>query len=631
MCGIVGKWNFQTKRAVDHNLIQEMARRIVHRGPDDEGVFIRDEIGLGFRRLSIIDLSPAGHQPMSNEDGTIWMVFNGEIYNYQNLRSELESQGHRFKSHSDSETVIHLYEEYGDDCVQHLRGMFAFAIWDSRNQRLLLARDRIGKKPLKYYLGSQGISFASELKALFADPDVPWEIDYQAIDKYLTYQYVPHPQTGFLGIQKLPPGHTLTIDKGQVEVKRYWELDYTKKLVKTEGEWCEAIRENLNESVKLRLMSDVPLGAFLSGGVDSSAVVAFMAKNSASPVKTFSIGFREQTHNELPYARAIANMYGTKHTEFLVEPKALEILPKLIYHYEEPYADSSAIPTYYVAQQTRQHVTVALNGDGGDENFAGYPWYPVHQFAQRYSMIPSALQTIISGGARLLWKIKPSTFTARAWRFARGVGERPAQRYLRYLAYFHPDELKLMFTPEHRERYNQGATEAFFGQYFSQSNKFCPIDQALAVDIATYLPDDLLAKVDIATMAVSLEGRSPFLDHKFMEFTATIPANFKLRGNEKKYILKRALEGLVPHENLYRKKMGFSIPLVHWFKGELKPYFEEVVLASDSFIRTIFIESTIRKLLNEHVRGRVDNSNRLWALLTLELWHKEFFKTQAKN
>jgi asparagine synthase (glutamine-hydrolysing) len=631
MCGIVGKWNFRTGVPVEHALIRSMAGKIAHRGPDDEGVLVQGALGIGFRRLAIIDLSPAGHQPMSNEDGTVWIVFNGEIYNYNELRPDLERRGHTFRSRTDTETIVHLYEEYGEQCVNKLRGMFAFAIWDARKEQLFLARDRVGKKPLKYYLGPDGITFASELKAILADPSVPRDIDMEAVDAYLTYQYVPHPRTGFRDIQKLPPAHTLTIRKGKVELQRYWQLDFSKKETRSEGEWCEAIREKLNEAVKIRLMSDVPLGAFLSGGVDSSAVVAFMAKNSSSPVKTFSIGFREQSHNELPYARLVARMYGTDHTEFIVEPKALEILPKLVYQYEEPYADSSAIPSYYVAQQTRQHVTVALNGDGGDENFAGYPWYPVHAFASRYALLPKGLQAIIAGGAHLALHVLPSTATARGWRFARGVGERADQRYLRYMAYFHPDELLPMLRPEHRTRYNRSATEAFLGQYFSRVTSLAPVDQALFVDIATYLPDDLLAKVDIATMAVSLEGRSPFLDHEFMEFAATIPADFKIHRGEKKYILKRALEGLVPHENLYRKKMGFSVPLVHWFRHELHAYLEETLFARDAFVLTLFQETELRSLLKEHLEGKVDHANRLWSLLTLEMWHRTFFRNYANR
>lgn len=631
MCGIVGKWNFQTGESIDPILIKRMAQKILHRGPDDEGSYVQGALGFGFRRLSIIDLSPSGHQPMSNEDGTVWIVFNGEIYNYQEIRSELEHRGHHFKSHTDTETIVHLYEEIGESCVGRLRGMFAFAIWDSNKQKLFLARDRVGKKPLKYYIGSKGISFASELKALFVDPCIPRGVDFSAIDQYLTYQYVPHPNTGFIDIKKLPPAHTLTIHKGKVELRRYWQLDYSNKSIRSEEEWCNSIREKLNEAVKIRLMSDVPLGAFLSGGVDSSAVVAFMAKNSAQPVKTFSIGFREQTHNELPYAQAIAKMYGTNHTEFIVEPKALDILPKLVYHYEEPYADSSAIPSYYVAQQTRQHVTVALNGDGGDENFAGYPWYPVHAFAARYSILPKALQTMLAGGAYLTKRVLPSTLTMRGWRFARGIGESAPQRYLRYMAYFHPDELRALFTPEHLAHYDRAACERFLLQYFSAAKAFSPIDQALAVDISTYLPDDLLVKVDIATMANSLEGRSPFLDHQFMEFAATIPQQMKIHKGEKKYILKRALEGLVPHENLYRKKMGFSVPLVHWFRHELCTYLEEKLFAKDAFVLTIFQERTLRAMYQEHLGGKVDHANRLWSLLTLEMWYQTFFRDYANR
>ncbi|RJO59741.1 asparagine synthase (glutamine-hydrolyzing) [Candidatus Parcubacteria bacterium] len=630
MCGIVGKIYFNRNRQVDREILQKMTDALRHRGPDDEGLYLKGNVGLGFRRLSIIDLSPAGHQPMSNEDGSVWIIFNGEIYNYLALKPELQKRGHVFKSNTDTETVIHLYEEYGVECLKHLRGMFAFAIWDEKKEQLFLARDRVGKKPLKYFVGKDFLVFGSELKSFFLDPEVPKEIDYEAIHHYLTFQYVPHPRTGFTGIQKLKPGSFLTLSlksqQPKIVCQRYWKLDFSKKLHLTSAEWQVEILKKLEESVKMRLISDVPLGAFLSGGVDSSAVVAFMARNSSKPVKTFSIGFKESKFNELKYAKKLVQMYGCDHTEFIVEPKALEILPKLVYHYEEPFADSSALPTYYVAKLTKKFVTVALNGDGGDENFAGYPWYKVHKFTQYYSLIPKFAQQAILYSTKLFHRIIRSNFSARALRFASGVGETSQTRYLRYLAYFHPDENKLLFRQNFLERINPNDLMGVLAKYFNEAKNFDPIDQALYVDINSYLPDDLLVKVDIATMANSLEARSPFLDHKFMEFTAKIPSRLKIQQGEKKYLLKKALVGIVPQENLYRQKMGFTVPISSWFKNEMNSYIKERLLSKNSFVSLLANIDYVEKLIFEHTHSQINNANKLWALLTLELWYQTFFK-----
>ncbi len=631
MCGITGKVYFNLGQKVTEQEIHRMNEKIKHRGPDDEGIYINPtgNVGLGHRRLSIIDLSPAGHEPMCNEDGTVWITFNGEIYNFQTLRPDLEKKGHRFKSNTDVETIIHLWEEYGEQCLKFLRGMFAFAIWDEKKQQLFLARDRVGKKPLKYYIGPDFIVFASELKAFLGEPNIPREVDFEAIHHYLTFQYVPHPMTGFKDIKKLPPAHYLTIDLSGAAPKisepiRYWKLDYSKKLQLTKEEWGNRIIEELETSVKLRMISDVPLGAFLSGGVDSSAIVALMARNSSEPVRTFSIGFNEKSHSELPYAKKVAELYGTKHTEFIVEPKALEILPALVQSYEEPYADSSALPTYYLSQLTKQHVTVALNGDGGDENFAGYPWYTVHRYLNQYHRIPKPLHWLILAGARVGASLSKTTFTNRALRFAQGMQEIPERRYLRYMAYFHPDERDPSYTNEFYMRSRDWDSYSFLTSLFQEAGTSDPLDQALYTDIHSYLPDDLLVKVDISSMAVSLEARSPFLDHVFMEFAAQIPSSLKLHGLEKKYIFKRALECIVPHENLYRKKMGFGVPIEHWFRNELQSYLRDTLLDPSAFVKTIFRQEAIRHLIDEHVHTRINNAPRLWALLTLELWWRNF-------
>lgn len=631
MCGIVGKLFFTQEKQVSDDVLKKMTRELEHRGPDDEGYYLKGQIGLGHRRLSIIDLTDAASQPMCNEDKTIWIVFNGEIYNFQELRQILEKKGHIFSSNSDTETIIHLYEEYGVDCLQYLRGMFSFAIWDDKNKKIFLARDRVGQKPLKYFLGEDYIIFGSELKAILKDPAVPREVDYEAVHHYLTYQYVPNPLTGFQGIKKLAPGHYITIDVSGTkpiieEQKRYWQLDYTNKIDLSENEWKHEIIKKLEEAVKIRMISDVPLGAFLSGGIDSSTVVALMAKNSMKPVNTFSIGFKEKSHTELPYAKRIAEKYNTNHKEFIVEPKGLEILPKLIYHFEEPYADSSAMPTYYVSQLARKHVTVALNGDGGDESFAGYPWYGVHKMAKFYEKIPVTLQRFASHVLKMNHHYMKSNSSYRALRFANGIGETAQERYLRYMAYFHPDEKSALYTPEFTEQVRGANTARFITELFDQAKNFELVDQALYTDVHSYLPDDLLVKVDIATMSNSLEARSPFLDHEFMELIARMPSKLKLHRFEQKYILKRAIEPLVPKENIYRKKMGFGVPIEHWFRGKEEKYISSILLSKKSFIRKLVNENAIRKLLHEHKNTKINHSNRLWALLTLEMWHSEFFK-----
>ncbi|MFA6587815.1 MAG: asparagine synthase (glutamine-hydrolyzing) [Patescibacteria group bacterium] len=628
MCGIVGKLYFSGARQVDPELIKKMADTIKYRGPDDEGHFCQGQIGLGHRRLSIIDLSPAGHQPMSNTDATIWIVYNGEIYNFQELKIKLRKLGYKFNSNSDTEVIIHLYEEYGEKCLEHLRGMFAFAIWDSKKHKLFIARDRVGKKPLKYYLGKDFIVFGSELKVFLIDPEVPREPDYIAIHHYLSFQYVPNPLTGFKGIKKLPPAHYLIVENGKVRIERYWRLDFSKKLKLSENEWQKEIMERLEKAVKLRLVSDVPLGAFLSGGVDSSAIVGLMAKNSNQPVKTFTIGFKEQSHNELPYARQIANLFKTDHTEFIVEPKALEILPELIYHYEEPYADSSAIPTYYVSKLTREHVTVVLNGDGGDENFAGYKWYNIQKFASYYDYVPRWLrESVIRQGASLNNKIFKSTLSDRVLRFNDTFSEGKFRRYLEYIVYFNEKSKHALYTQDFQSRVGEADSRDIIENKFMQAGTTDIIDQALSVDFNSFLPDDLLVKVDIASMAVSLEGRSPLLDHEFLEFTANIPSSLKLKGQKNKYIFKKALEGLLPNEILYRKKMGFSVPIEHWFRHELKDYIRESLLNPRARARNIFNPESINNLIISHQNTKLDQSRKLWALLTLELWFQTFFDT----
>lgn len=628
MCGIAGKVFFNQKKVTSADL-ERMSGAIRHRGPDDSGVYLSPEknVGLSFRRLAIIDLSAKGHQPMGYKN-RYWIVFNGEVYNYRERRELLVKDGYRFNSQTDTEVILALYDKYKEKCVDYLRGMFAFAIYDEKEQILFCARDRVGKKPFKYFYNSDVFLFGSELKTILTQPEYKKEIDYEAIHHYLTLQYVPAPQTGFKGIQKLEPGHYLTIDvkSGSVTKKRYWRLDYSHKLDLTEEEWKTRILHKLEESVACRMIADVPLGAFLSGGIDSSAVVAMMSRHSDTPVKTFSIGFKEATFSELPYARMIAEKFKTDHTEFIVEPGAIEILPTLVQHYEEPYADSSALPSYYVSKLTREHVTVALNGDGGDENFAGYSRYSVQKFALLYDRFRAVHRVIGQPAAAAFSKVVRNTFTERANRFARTLGKNYPERYVNYICYFTNEAKERLYTDSFWSKVGKLNSELIIAEKFAEAKTPDKLDQTLYADFVSYLPDDLLVKMDIATMAVSLEARSPFLDHEMLELTAQMPFELKLKGrDQKKYILKEALRGLIPDEVMFRKKMGFGVPIEHWFRGNLDSYIREIVLSERSIDRGLFKRDAVEKILTEHQTTKINYANQIWALLTLELWFREYF------
>ncbi len=627
MCGIAGKLYFNQDSNIHSDELDLMLNEIKHRGPDDQGIETFGNVALGQRRLSIIDLSPAGHNPMSNADGTVWITFNGEIFNHTDYRPELEKKGYKFKSQTDTEVILYLYEEYGEECLQYLRGFFAFAIWDAPKKKLFIARDRVGKKPLKYYLTDTQLSFASELKAILADPSVPREVDEEAIHHYLTLEYVQHPQTGFKHIKKLPPAHYMVVQDGKVEIKRYWKLDYSKKLDLPEEEWIERIQDKLSEATKLRLMSDVPLGAFLSGGVDSSAVVAIMAKHTTGRVKTFTIGFNEASHDESDYARMIAEKFNTEHTEFIVEPKSVELFPKLAWQYEEPFADPSAIPSYYLAELTRKHVTVALNGDGGDENFAGYGRYDYHLLGKRYEKIPRWIrQGIIANSTSIASKLIKTTFFDRANRFAQSVADTPERRYYNYICYFTTEQKKEIYTEEFWNKMKDKETQDILAELAQHAGNDDYLDKTLYTDFNSYLPNALMAKVDIATMAHSLEGRSPLLDHELLELSAQIPSNLKIKNGEKKYILKKSLEGILPNEILYRPKMGFGVPLVHWFRDELKDYMYDVIMNGEAIKRGYLDKNKVQKLLDTHANTKVDYANHIWALIMLEHWFATWFK-----
>ncbi len=624
MCGIVGIVNNGTRPA-DRGIIEQMNCAIEHRGPDEDGFYLKNNVGLAMRRLSIIDLA-SGKQPIHNTDKTKWIVYNGEVYNYQELRRDLEARGHRFYTNSDTEAVIHLYDEEGPDCLRHLRGMFAFAIWDEADQSLFIARDRVGKKPLLYSHQPNGdLIFGSEFQAVLKHPAISREIDHDALDDYMSYLCVPAPKTAFKQIRKLEPGHWMRWKEGKIETHRYWLPEFSKKIKISEEEAIQETTRIVREATRLRMISDVPLGAFLSGGVDSSTVVALMAQESSQPVKTFSIGFEEQDYSELKYAKRVAQHVGAEYNEFVVKPNAIEILPTLVEHYGEPYADSSAIPTYYVARETRKHVTVALNGDGGDESFAGYERYSAMQLAEHYRKIPGALRrSLIDAPIGLL----PSSELKRgrvrdAKRFLRAANLPRTERYARWVSAFDSDAKATVYTDDFRAIV--GASDsAILDRWFNAANGSGVLDAAMLTDQMTYLPNDLLVKVDIATMANSLEARSPFLDHKVIEFAASLPENLKMRRFETKSLLKKVAARLVPRDVVYRRKMGFGVPVGKWFRGEMKDFVRDALLAPAALGRGIVKPEVIRKYVEEHIAGSRDHSFQLWTLLMLELWFQRF-------
>lgn len=625
MCGIAGIISKTGGLSVQD--IEPMTEAQRHRGPDAWGAWSDGVCALGHRRLSIIDLSEAGRQPMASTDGNLQITFNGEIYNFQALRQQLEGYGHRFRTRTDTEVILSAYEQWGVECLSHLRGMFAFAIWDQRARRLFVARDRVGKKPLFYAQIGDRFYFASELQGLLANVDVPREVNPAGIDAYLSYGYVPAPQTGFRHIHKLPPAHYLTLDTAKREltpkIERYWALRYESKLRLSEGEIREALREKLAEAVRLRMIADVPLGAFLSGGIDSSIVVGLMAQHSTQPVKTFSIGFKDAAYNELDHARRIADKWGTEHHEFIVEPNALEILPKLVRHYGEPYADSSAVPTFYVSQLTRQHVTVALNGDGGDESFAGYERYLGNRVAETLQGIPGTKLAARTLGRVLPDSIDPRDRVRNVRRFLNVMTQPMPQRYARWLTYFTGSDKNTLYSSDFRARLNGAAHSDWLADMVSERRHLDPVDAAMSVDIDSYLPFDLLVKVDIAAMANSLEARSPLLDHEVMEFAARLPATLKLRGRNLKHLLKTTFSDLLPPENVNRRKAGFAIPVGQWFRGPLRELLCDTLLL-EARSHNYFDPMQIARLVDDHLNCRADHSFQLWDLLMLELWHREF-------
>ena len=623
MCGIAGILNCNGSEEVSDEVIYKMCEAIVHRGPDDEGRYIEGRIGLGMRRLSIIDLT-TGHQPIHNEDKTIWVVFNGEIYNYPELRKELIDKGHRFYTHTDTEVIVHLYEEYGEDCFRYLNGMFGIAIWDTSEEQLVLGRDRVGKKPIYYAFEERRLIFASELKSILSVPDFEKDINLSAVDYYLSFGCVPGELSIFQGVNKLPAGHKLVYKNRHIDISPYWHLEFG-KVSEDKGEkyYIETLRELFLDAVKKRLVSDVPLGAFLSGGVDSSAVVAAMVQLGVKDIKTFTIGFEEDKYSEITYAREVADLLGTNHYELIVCPEMTKLLPVLVWFFDEPFADSSAVPTYYVSKLARSKVTVALSGDGGDELFAGYTRYidlPLAKAIQampekfRLNVIHKLAACLPSGlkGAKLLKSASGDAFNFYAGK----------------INYFDAAKKSLLYSKEFKqEASSYNVPLEWLRNYFYEFDKVSDTSRRQYVDIKMYLPDTILTKVDRASMAVSLETRAPFLDYRIVEFAGTIPDRYKTPNNRTKHILKEMVKNILPQNIIDRKKKGFAIPKAAWFRGQLKEFAADILLSPAAIGRGYFNTCYIERLLQQHWDEQHDLSDQIWALLCLELWHIKFIDT----
>jgi len=621
VCAICGIYNVGSAEPVSRLVVQAMADTMVHRGPDAEGFYVSGAVGLGHRRLSIIDLA-GGAQPMSNHDGSIWIVFNGEIYNFQELREDLTRKGYRFKTRSDTEVIVHLYEEVGEECFRYLRGMFAIALWDQRAHKLVLARDRVGKKPLFYAYSGSRVAFASEIKAILQVPGVSRELDLQAVSDYFSLLYIPAPKSVLKDVRKVRPGHYVVVSPQGFREVEYWDLSFQQTDALSEREWCERILDAYREAVRIRLVSDVPLGAFLSGGVDSSSVVALMSELTGEPVITSSIGFQEKEFDELNYARLVAARFHTKHYEQVVVPDAVSDIGKLAWHYDEPFADSSAVPTYYVSKVARRHVTVALSGDGGDENFAGYRrYYFDHRENKVRRVVPATIR-------RLLFGTLASLYPKADWapRFLRGkatfqsLARSPIEGYFYSVSAWRPARKSQLLHQDLQKSLAGYDTLEVFRQYYQKADTADPLSKIQYVDIKTYLTDDILVKVDRASMANSLEVRAPILDHRFMELVATIPSSLKLRGRTGKYVFKKALKTYLPDEILYRDKMGFAIPLASWLRKDLKEMAHSLLL--DGQDDGLLNQAAVQRAWNEHQSGWQDRSTELWALLMFRLWQQ---------
>jgi len=643
VCGITGAVWWDPTQRISADILQRMTDSLRHRGPDAAGAWFsepgnfsaltaaRPAVALGHRRLSIIDVA-GSPQPLGNEDGSVQISFNGEIYNYRELRLQLQQQGHQFRTDGDTEVIVHLYEQYGLDFVQHLRGMFAVAIWDGGSQRLVLARDRLGKKPLLYCQQDQRLVFASELKALLQIPDLPRKISHSAVLQFLTLQYVPHPDCILHGFQKLPPASIGVLEQGKWRVQRYWSAPYDQPQLqrRTVQDWQEELRAELTEAVRLRLRSDVPLGAFLSGGIDSTIICGLMQSLLQQPVQTFSIGFPVRSFDEREFAAEAAAFLRTSHHEDVVTPDALRILPALIWHYDEPFGDSSAIPTMYLAEMTRRRVTVALTGDGGDELFCGYERYRAARAAAMMDRIPGRLRRMLAAVAtRLPASVEQRSFRRRLKRLLEALAQDPERRYLNWITIFDEARLQWLAGPQLQPLLRQEDPAQCISAAWQRFPERDFITRTTAVDLQTYLPCDILTKVDIASMAASLECRCPFLDHHVVELAARMPIEVKQTLQQSKLVLKETFRDLLPDRIRTRGKMGFGVPIDHWFRQELQPLLRDVLLSQRCLSRGLLNPVAVRTLVDEHCTGRMNHSYRLWNLLCLELWQRLFLDQAA--
>ncbi len=624
MCGISGIVYHDRHRPVILDDLKRMCNTLVHRGPDDEGYFVDQNVGLGMRRLNVIDLA-TGHQPISNEDGRLWIVFNGEIYNYPELRKELEEKGHRFSTNTDTETIVHAYEEYGEDCVKKLNGMFAFAIWDRHDQRLVLARDRLGIKPLYYFLDDCCLVFGSELKALLEYREIPRTIDYKALDSFLTVEYIPAPLSILKNIKKLLPGHILILQDRKVSIQKYWDLRFN-RLKDSEEYLSEAFYDLLKDSVRIRLNSDVPLGAFLSGGIDSSTIVCLMSEIMDRPVKTFSIGFDDPSYNELQYARAVADHFSTDHYELTIQPDVVNLVEDLVGYLDEPLADVSIFPTFLVSKLARQHVTVALSGDGGDELFAGYDWYIADKVERYYHKLPRVMrhQWIPS----ITHRIPPSShkkgFVNKLKRFVEGSVLPESLQHFRWNTFMTEEKKDRLYTEELKRSLGQLDGYSNLITYLRASENADRLWQQQYADIKTFMVDDILVKVDRMSMANSLEARTPFLDYRVVEFAAGLPSHLKLNRFTGKYLLKQCMATKLPRVILNRKKEGFSIPMKNWLKNDLRPMLEEVLSSNRIKRQGLFDPSYVESLKTEHLAGHSNNAHQLWSLMIFQIWQDRY-------
>ena len=624
MCGITGFISKDRDEPIADReaRLESMCETIRYRGPDEQGMIVRGHAALGMRRLSIIDVK-TGQQPIFNENESLAIVYNGEVYNFQGLRRELRSIGHKFRTNSDTEVILHAFEEFGPECLQKLRGMFAFAIWDFRSERLFIARDRLGKKPLFYTVTPAGdFVFGSELKTLLEHPGVGREIDHSALDAYLTFGYVPEEFCIFRGVKKLLPGHYLTFADGVVRTEKYWDLDLSEPDDSpTEDEWAERLREKVREAVSVRLVSEVPLGAFLSGGIDSSTIVGMMAGLSPNPVKTFSIGFNEDSFDELKFARIAAKNFGTDHHEFIVTPKLFDVIDDIVWHFDEPFADQSSLPTYMLAKLAREHVTVILSGDGGDELFAGYSRYLVDHGRRRFDLLPSLIRRQLIGRLSLAMP-----HGGHGKNLLYNISLEATERYVDNISAFNGPRKSYLYSRDFAQTLNGNGSSA--EQQFIRMGEKMPIHDPIArrlyLDSKTYLPGDILTKVDRMTMANSVEARVPLLDHELVELVAKIPSRFKMNGTETKSILKRAMNDLVPAEILYREKQGFGVPIGEWINDQLKERMDQELCESRTSARGYFDQKYVRVLLDEHSKGRRDHSTELWMLWMLERWFRKY-------